>query len=204
MTTNTADQGNGPLEYNRISMLAYADEMGRVHGIPMIRYALNAEQEMILLGCSAPPAGLDGHGVAVWECVGQLSDQTTVLYQITVNSLERDGWNLVEYPDPYVLVGTRLADACLFEMERTHVAVKNPMEGHLLKVARAWVEGRSETRIQTIEEFYERLKREKELYLADRLRVRTTSALIVLIDGVVHIKPGLGRAGSLAVIRMRK
>ena len=71
----------------------------------------------------------------------------------------------------------------------------NKMEHHLVSVARQWAAGQGSQELNTLDELYNALLREKQFYLADHARARTTSAVVIKQASGIIIRPGDMNAG---------
>jgi len=63
------------------------------------------------------------------------------------------------------------------------------LEAHIIKVATAWSDGEGNQPLDTLEDVYAALQREKQLYCTDHPRVKVTSIMIVKsVHGPNHRK----------------
>lgn len=63
------------------------------------------------------------------------------------------------------------------------------LEAHIIKVATAWSDGEGNQPLDTLEDVYAALQREKQLYCTDHPRVKVTSIMIVKsVHGPNHQK----------------
>lgn len=72
---------------------------------------------------------------------------------------------------------------------------KAGLEAHLVAVATAWAAGHSDMPIDSLADFLTYLQREKQWYLADHPRIRSTSVNITMNENVIYIMPGGGYVG---------
>ena len=83
---------------------------GEIIAVPFRQYTLNDDQQFVVIGINNPSHQVQGgitDGVES-TVMGALSEQNFIFEARTKNTLANDEWDFEKYPDPQIILLTRL------------------------------------------------------------------------------------------------
>jgi hypothetical protein len=100
------------MEYNNADCLYLKDPSGKGRHVPYRQYVLNENQQFAVIALDFEDLGgvveIKDHPGIESQHIGKLSEQNFIFSQQIKNSLLIDDWDFEQYPDPEVLLLTKI------------------------------------------------------------------------------------------------